>query len=231
MQEVVDFWVRHVSPQIATLVTAIGTIGLLICLVTLLGLSWLFQEVWEKEAFGFDTALLLALHQWANPVLDQVMLSLTRLGDPKFVVVIVVLSLGVLLWKRQRTEAKIFAIACLGALILNQGLKLFFAKPRPQLWTPLISERSFSFPSGHALGSLVLYGFLAYLLAIKFPKLSRWIYSFTIVLITGIGISRLYLGVHWFTDIVAGYAVGFLWLMVCTTMIKLQIRKNERHSF
>ena len=88
------------------------------------------------------------MHQWANPILDQVMLSLTRLGDPEFAVVIVVRSLGLLLWRRQRAEAKMLAIACLGALILNQGLKLFFAKPRPQLWTPLIVEKSFSFARG-----------------------------------------------------------------------------------
>ena len=173
MQRLIRFWVHRVNPQLATLIAAVGTIGLLSCLVILLGLSWLFQEVLEKEAFGFDTTVLLAVHRWSNPILDQVMLSLTRLGDPEFVVVIIVLSLGLLLWRRQRTEAKMLTIACLGALILNQGLKLFFAKPRPQLWTPLIVETSFSFPSGHALGSLVLYGFLAYLLAINYPRQSH----------------------------------------------------------
>ena len=222
MQNLIYFWVRRVNLQLATLTTAVGTIGLLSCLVILLSLGWLFQEVLEKEAFGFDTTLLLGVHQWSNPVLDQVMLSLTRLGDPEFVVVVVALSLGLLLWRRQRTEAKMLAIACLGALILNQGLKLFFAKPRPQLWTPLIVEKSFGFPSGHALGSLVLYGFLAYLLAVKYPKIHHWVYSFTIVLVIAIGVSRLYLGVHWFTDVAAGYAVGFLWLMVCITMLRLQ---------
>ena len=224
MQNLIHFWVRRINPQLATLIAAIGTIGLLSCLVILLGLSWLFQEVLEKEAFGFDTTVLLGVHRWANPILDQVMLSLTRLGDPEFVVVVVALSLGLLLWRRQRIEAKMLAIVCLGALILNQGLKLFFAKPRPQLWTPLIVEKSFSFPSGHALGSLVLYGFLAYLLAVKYPKIAHWIYSLTIVLVIAIGISRLYLGVHWFTDVAAGCAVGFLWLMICITMLKLQLR-------
>ncbi len=225
MQSLIRFWVHRVNPQLATLIAAVGTIGLLSCLVILLGLSWLFQEVLEKEAFGFDTTVLLAVHQWSNPSLDQVMLSLTRLGDPEFVVVVIILSLGLLLWRRQRTEAKMLAIACLGALILNQGLKLFFAKPRPQLWTPLIVETSFSFPSGHALGSLVLYGFLAYLLAVNYPRLSHWIYSVAVFLVMAIGVSRLYLGVHWVTDVAAGYAVGFLWLMVCITMLRLQTKR------
>ena len=225
MQRLIRFWVHRVNPQLATLIAAVGTIGLLSCLVILLGLSWLFQEVLEKEAFGFDTTVLLGVHRWSNPILDQVMLSLTRLGDPEFVVVIIVLSLGLLLWRRQRTEAKMLAIACLGALILNQGLKLFFAKPRPQLWTPLIVETSFSFPSGHALGSLVLYGFLAYLLAINYPRQSHWVYGFAVFLVMAIGVSRLYLGVHWVTDVAAGYAVGFLWLMVCITMLRLQTKR------
>lgn len=134
---------------------------------------------------------------------------------------IVVVTLAIL-WRRSRQEAKIFALACLGALILNTGLKLFFSKPRPQLWRLLISEKSFSFPSGHALGSLVLYGFLAYLLATHYPKYAKIIYSLAVVAIAAIGLSRLYLGVHWPTDVIAGYGVGFLWLMICIIMLKLQ---------
>lgn len=86
MQKLVHFWIRQINQHLATLVTAISTIGLFACLVILLGLSWLFQEVLEKEAFGFDTTVLLEVHRWANPVLDLVMVSLTRFGDPEFVV-------------------------------------------------------------------------------------------------------------------------------------------------
>jgi membrane-associated phospholipid phosphatase len=227
VKNLVSIGLRRIGLKLAPLIAAMGTVGLAACLIILLGLSWLFQEVWEKEAFGFDTAALLWLHQWANPVLDAVMLKITTLGNPEIVVVVVAFSLGWLWWRKRRLEAKVFAIACLGALILNQGLKLCFAKPRPQLWTRLISESSFSFPSGHALGSLVLYGFLAYLLAIQFPRLAHWIYGVAAGIIAAIGASRLYLGVHWPTDVVAGYAVGFLWLMVCITMIKLQTQTRQ----
>jgi membrane-associated phospholipid phosphatase len=222
VKNLISIGLRRVSFKLAPLIAAIGTVGLAACLIILLGLSWLFQEVWEKEAFGFDTTILLWLHQWANSGLDTVMLKITTLADPEFVVVVVAFSLGWLWWRQRRLEAKVFAIACLGALILNQGLKLCFTKLRPQLWTHLISETTFSFPSGHALGSLVLYGFLAYILATQFPRSAHWIYSAATGLITAIGASRLYLGVHWPTDVVAGYAVGFLWLMVCITMLKLQ---------
>jgi membrane-associated phospholipid phosphatase len=230
VKNLISIGLRRASFKLAPLIAAIGTVGLAVCLIILLGLSWLFQEVWEKEAFGLDTTVLLWLHQWANPVLDAVMLKITALGNPEFVVVVVVLSLGWLWWSKRRLEAKVFAIACLGALILNQGLKLCFAKPRPQLWTHLIAESSFSFPSGHSFGSLVLYGFLAYVLSRQFIRFTPWIYGVAAGIIAAIGASRLYLGVHWPTDVIAGFAVGFLWLMLCITMIKLQSQTKRSDS-
>jgi membrane-associated phospholipid phosphatase len=228
VKKFISIWLRRVGVRLEPLVAAIGTVGLATCLAILLGLSWLCQEVWEKEAFSFDTTALLWIHQWANPVLDAVMLKITTLGNPEFVVVVFILTLGWLWWRQCRSEAKVFAIACLGALILNQELKLFFTKARPQLWPRLITESSFSFPSGHALGSLVLYGFIAYVLAEQSPRHSRWIYSVAVGIITAIGGSRLYLGVHWPTDILAGYAVGFLWLMICIAMLRLHAQARLR---
>ena len=215
---------RRVGAPVMAFIATLSTVGLAICIVILLGLGWLCQEVWEKEAFSFDTTLLLKIHQWANPGLDQLMLSITRLGDPEVAGCMIGSSLIWLWWKHRRAEAKMFAIAVLGAVILNQGLKLFFAKPRPTLWPHLITETSFSFPSGHALGALVAYGFLAYVLASQFQRAAGVIYGGAIVLIAAIGFSRLYLGVHWPTDIICGYGVGFLWLMTCITLLKIQLR-------
>jgi membrane-associated phospholipid phosphatase len=217
---------RRVSAQVTKFIVALGTVGLAICFVILLGLSWLFQEVWEKEAFSFDTTILLKIHRLANPVLDQLMLSITRLGNPEVAVCMVGATFIWLWWKHRRIEAKMFAIASLGAVILNQGLKLFFEKPRPILWPRLITETSFSFPSGHALGSLVIGGFLAYLLASQFQRAAVAIYGGAIALIAAIGFSRLYLGVHWPTDIISGYGVGFLWLMTCITLLKMQLQPS-----
>jgi membrane-associated phospholipid phosphatase len=227
MKKLIYAWNRYVNPYVSSLIAAIGTAGLVICLLVLVGLSKLFLETWEKESFKFDTAILLKIHQWSSPSLDGIALNATRLANPEFVVVIVISSLLWLGWHRKFAEAKFFAVACLGALILNNALKLFFAKTRPELWPRLITETTFSFPSGHALGSLVLYGFLAYLLANYFPKFSYLIYGGSAVLIASIGMSRLYLGVHWPTDVIAGYGVGFLWLVICITMLKLDIQARE----
>ncbi len=177
--------------------------------------AWLCTEVWEREAFSFDRSSLLWIHQFANPELDRVMLFITSLGDPAMVVTIFISTIVWLGMKRRYTDGIRFIIACAGGVILNQVMKLFFAKPRPELWTRLISETSFSFPSGHAVGSMVVYGFIAYILAREFPIYRRYIYVVASILIIVIGFSRLYLGVHYPTDIIAGYGVGILWLTTC----------------
>jgi membrane-associated phospholipid phosphatase len=192
-----------------------------LCLLALFG--WLSREVWEKETFGFDTTILLWLHQYSNSWIDRLMLGLTNLANPEFVVILVAISLGVLLWYRRVWAAQIFILNCLGGLILNQGLKLIFVKPRPQLWTPLVVEHSYSFPSGHALGSLVIYGFLAVLLADRYPRYRVGIYSGASSIIMAIGLSRLFLGVHYPTDIIAGYAVGFVWLTTCVWILRKRV--------
>lgn len=227
MQRLVRLWLRYVNPHIATLVAAIGVVGLTCCLLLLLIVGWLCQEVWQKESFSFDTQILLWIYQSSSPLLDRLMLGFTELGNPHFVVAVVVATLFWLCWRRQWLQAKMFALACLGATVLNQGLKLVFVKPRPTLWTQLITETSFSFPSGHALGTLVLYGFLAYLLVNKYPKFRLIIYAIAGLIIAVIGLSRLYLGVHWPTDIIAGYAIGFLWLFTCLTLLKLQVGNRQ----
>ncbi|MEH2122855.1 phosphatase PAP2 family protein [Nostoc sp.] len=228
LRKISSFWLRHIHPRFAPLIATIGIVGLASCLLILFVLAKLAEEVLEREAFAFDTSFLLWLHQFANPHLDNLMLFITNLGNPSTVVIVAGATFLLLWWQRYREEAKIFVLVCLGGLILNTGLKLLFSKPRPELWHRLITEKSFSFPSGHALGSMVLYGFIAYELAIHYPHFAKIIYTLTVIFIAAIGISRLYLGVHWPTDIIAGYGVGFLWLMICITMLKLQ-RLRQRN--
>lgn len=219
---IVNFWLRHIHPPLTSLIAAIGIFGLTICIAILFFLAKLSEEVLEKESFAFDQSLLLWIHQFATPRNDRLMLAITQLGNPSFVVIIFIGSVLILGWRRNYQELLVLILAALGAWILNTELKLFFSKPRPELWISLIKETSYSFPSGHALGSSVLYGFLAYLLATRYTRLTILIYTIAILLIATIGFSRLYLGVHWPTDILAGYGVGFLWLMMCITMLNLR---------
>jgi membrane-associated phospholipid phosphatase len=188
---------------------------LIVYLLILLVVAWLCTEVWEKEAFSFDRSFLLWLHQFANPQLDRLMLFFTLLGNPSTVVSIFVVTIAWLLIKHRYSDAIRFAIVCAGGVVINQEMKLFFAKPRPELWPRLITDPTFSFPSGHATGSMVVYGFLAYISAKQFQRYIRYIYAIASTIIISIGFSRLYLGVHYPTDIIAGYGIGFLWLITC----------------
>ncbi|WP_088891532.1 phosphatase PAP2 family protein [Leptolyngbya ohadii] len=217
-----QFWLRRIYPSIESLVAAIGTVGLISCLLVLWLVAYLSDEILERENFAFNTSFLNWLHQYTNPTLDRLMLGITHLGDPPIVMPIFITVL-IILWLRQyRQEAQIFLIAGIGATILNNALKLYFRNPRPALWTRIITETSYSFPSGHALGSIVLYGMIAFLLARHFPRYAGWFYAAAGVLTGAIGFSRLYLGVHWVTDVIGGWGMGFLWLMICVTMLRLK---------
>jgi membrane-associated phospholipid phosphatase len=199
-----------------------GNISKILVVICTLILGWLCQQVWQKSSWQLETNILLNIHQWANPVLDQIMLSITSLCDPEFVVIIVMLTTAWFLWRRKLTEVTILTLACFGALILNEGMKLLFSRPRPTLWPSLLHETTFGFPSGHALGSIVLYGLLAYFYASYRPHHAKGIYLCSVLLIGSIGFSRLYLGVHYPTDIIAGYIMGWLWLMACICFLRLQ---------
>ncbi|MBD1853081.1 phosphatase PAP2 family protein [Leptolyngbya sp. FACHB-711] len=222
LRSIKHFWLRRIYPSLASLIAAIGMVGLISCLSVLWLVAYLSDEILERENFAFNTAFLNWLHQFTNPTLDRLMLAITHLGSWPIVVPIL-LTVFLTLWlKRQRQEAQIFLIANIGAFILKNALKLFFKNPRPALWMRLITETSYSFPSGHALGSMVLYGMIAFLLARHFPKRAGWFYGIAAVLTGAIGFSRLYLGVHWVTDVVGGWGMGFLWLMICVVMLRLK---------
>jgi membrane-associated phospholipid phosphatase len=222
IRKLANFWRQKLHRPLASLITTVGTVGLISCLLIIYLLAQLSDNVLDQEAFAFDQTVLLGIHQFANPTLDRIMLAITNIGNPHTMVAISGITLAILLWRRYYQEAKIFVVDCLGGVILSYGLKMVFSKQRPNLWQSAIEETSFSYPSGHALGSTILYGFLAYILATRYPQFALLIYTGAVLLIGAIGLSRLYLGVHWPTDIVAGYSIGFLWVMFCITMLKLQ---------
>lgn len=215
-------WIKTVHPRITSFVAFFGVVWLGVCALTLYLLAQLSENVLEQEAFAFDKSVLLHIHRLASPALDMLMASVTRIGDPRTVVPLTAIIFGVLWWRLYRLEAQFFALNAFGGAVLSYVLKLAFSKQRPQLWNSPIVETTFSYPSGHALGSVVLYGFLSYILATLYPRYARAFYSAVTLLIIAIGFSRLYLGVHWPTDIIAGYGIGFLWITVCISLLRLR---------
>ncbi|MGB3199925.1 MAG: phosphatase PAP2 family protein [Nodosilinea sp.] len=219
-----------VHPRLISFVATVGVTWLGVCLLLLFGLANLAEDVLEQEAFAVDETILLWINGFANPALDQIMLTTTHLGDPEIVVPLTCIGVIWLWWRWRWRVAAIFAITCIGGAVLSTGFKLFFGKARPELWSQLITETSYSFPSGHALGAMVLYGFSAYLMAQRFQLQKGWVYGIAVVLIGSIGFSRIYLGVHWPTDVVAGYSIGFLWLSLCIGLFQLETRRWQRST-
>jgi membrane-associated phospholipid phosphatase len=165
------------------------------------------------------------------PFWNSVFSFLTQLGDARWITV-VALSMAFVLWRHRRFAYKAgLAVALFGSLFASEVIKLLVQRARPDAALALIHETGYSFPSMHATVSLAIYGFLAYMVwKLMHPPHHRlpWV-IFLCVLIALIGFSRIYLGVHYFSDVLGGYVVGgiFLWLGILTTK-RLNGLRNDR---
>ncbi|MDZ8025690.1 MAG: phosphatase PAP2 family protein [Nostoc sp. DedQUE11] len=172
--------------------------------------------------YGLDRSILLAIQKVHTPLLDRLMLSITFFGEP---LVLLLISLGVGInwsYNNRRWQATTLGITTSSAMVLIYLLKVLFGRARPTLWKWIIDVGHPSFPSGHAMLSLVVYGLIAYILAKESPQWQKQIFTLTAILIIAIGFSRLYLGVHWPTDVFVGYAVGLLCLVACILTLELE---------
>ncbi|KAF1687985.1 hypothetical protein B1992_00675 [Pseudoxanthomonas broegbernensis] len=174
---------------------------------------WLFAalagRVHALEDMGLDDALLRWLDGLASPGLDVLVVAVTRAGYEYGVIPAdVLLALGLLAWRRWR-EA-VFAIAAFaGSAVLNVATKQAFQRERPSLWASVAPEDTFSFPSGHAMGSMTL-AVVCVLLA--WHTRWRWpVLALASAFTVAVGVSRLYLGVHYPSDVIAGWAAGLAW--------------------
>lgn len=192
----------------------------IICSIVLFLLTLLFVAVLNQKTDIFDENILAWLQQFTNPFLTKIFKLFYLIGDEYFAALIVFINLIFLYLKRYRQEAKVFAGGALGILIIiDLILKPFFDRPRPlqRLASDIIGN---SFPSGHVAGNFFLYFYLAYLLAKKWPDRSKSIYTITAIFILLISLSTVYLRLHWPTDVIASYGIGYLWLTTCLTTLK-----------
>jgi undecaprenyl-diphosphatase len=188
-----------------------GFVALLACL---LALGAIAEDVHNQEASALDALATPLLHGLSNPILDAVMGTLTTLGSTIVVVPLFVAALVLLIWRRHRREALFLAVSMAGSLVLNQSLKLIFQRPRPQLaWAQVQPE--YSFPSGHAMNSIVFYVAVALIVWVLWGRRAGLIATvLAIVLALLIGTSRIYLGYHYFTDVLGGLLAGAAWLII-----------------
>jgi undecaprenyl-diphosphatase len=191
--------------------------GFSVLLATAAAFAWLADEVGEGGTQRFDNAVLLWMHRHASPTLSSFALEVTSLGSGLPIAVVLLVSTAFLWATRHRYSVLLLWIAVAGGEILNATLKGVFDRPRPRLF-PWLTHASFSsFPSGHAMTAVIVYVTLAYLIARLEPSraMRRLTFAVTGLLVLGIGLSRMYLGVHYPSDVLAGYAAGCAWATFC----------------
>lgn len=192
------------------------SIAFIVCLVSLIGFGFMAFLVSGHKIIQFDSIVISFIQGLESPMLTAVMKFFTFIGSTSS---IVVLSLLVLffLYKvlKHRSELILFIAVLLGSNILFLSLKLLFHRARPDFHR-LIEVGGYSFPSGHATNAFALYGLLAFLLWRHIPvKWGRTILILiSITMIIAIGLSRIYLGVHYPTDVISGYLAGGFWLAI-----------------
>ena len=207
-------------------------IGLGTAIGALIFFGWLADEALEGDARAFDDATRAAVHQFASPMVTAIMRGFSFVGSTIALTagtIFVVVRFAMRKWKR---EAILFALTMIGAGLLNITLKLAFKRPRPVPFFNLSPPESYSFPSGHSLTSAVFFGALAAILTARIKsrqvRAAIWIVSTSMFLL--IGLSRIYLGVHYTTDVIAGFAAALIWILVVRFVEMGFVRRRRRKS-
>jgi undecaprenyl-diphosphatase len=196
----------------------------------------LADEMMEGEIKPFDEAILRVLRNpadLADPIgprwLETAMLDITALGGTAVLTLITAGVIGFLLIDQKRGAALFVLAAVVGGTLLSTLAKLAFARPRPELVAHLVDVSSYSFPSGHALSSAVTYLTLGALLARTQARnrIKAYLLGAAVVLTLLIGTSRVYLGVHYPSDVLAGWSLGAAWAMLCWQVERLLQQRGQ----
>jgi membrane-associated phospholipid phosphatase len=192
----------------------------------------LLQDIVEQESIVlFDARFSSLIASLRDPILTQFFYAMTFIGQGPTAVVMVSILLIVLFLYKKRIYIPGLLISVIGSETMDSLIKLYVHRPRPTGPIPLFTETSFSFPSGHATIAVALYGFLIYIFYRVSSKRRERIGAAIIggFVILGIGASRIYLGVHFFSDVMGGYLLGFLWLLIGIGLIEwLERNRNKK---
>ncbi|MBT2757980.1 phosphatase PAP2 family protein [Mesobacillus foraminis] len=182
-----------------------------------------------------DPKVMGFVQTYSSPFLDSIMIFITTLGSKGVIGLLLVACISLILLKQRNYWGTLISfLTVAGGGILNLLLKGLFERERPEI-NRIIDADGFSFPSGHSMGSIIFYGFLGYLVFRSEWKIHSkfgWITLLSMVIFL-VGISRVYLGVHYPSDVLAGFSAGFIWLILCISILELiywakRARKFER---
>ncbi len=183
----------------------------------------------SSDILSFDNTIIDFIQSYISEDLTIWVERVTFLGSVSFITTVILIITILLLWRKKYALA-IFIITAngLGAL-LNKLLKWFFKRERPDI-LPVIIEKGYSFPSGHSMGSLIFFGSCAYLCIhiVKSTGSKIIAYIIACLFIVLIGVSRIYLGVHYPTDVVGGYSIGIAYSAICILAFRLYEFRTKR---
>ncbi len=214
---------RHGAPRTAELLFTSG--GLLAVLAAIvLGLADGATE--SNGLASIDPPVWQWVIERRSPALTEAAIVVTNVGSTVAMSIIAVAAAGYLWWRGRRSDAALVAVVAAGAGVLVRFGKATVGRDRPPVDLRLVAEGNESFPSGHALASGAIIGVL---LVVFVPSIGRpWVRAAVIgaacLFVLAIGLSRLYLGVHWATDVIGGWVTGLAWLLLCLT-----VRQVWRH--
>lgn len=182
------------------------------------------KTVWQNENIKIDEIIYGYISSWINPILTNVFKFITYFGSA---LPIITISAIILITEKNRKYSKYIIMNLIIIFIFNQVLKFIFQRPRPSI-NRLVQEGGFSFPSGHSMVSAGFYGLLTYLAFknIENKKIRYVVTSCLIVLILLIGISRIYLGVHYASDVIGAFCISIAYLVLFTHITKIGTKER-----
>jgi membrane-associated phospholipid phosphatase len=196
-------------------------------LLLLLPFIQLCYQTFNKNYYPFDLNIIEFLGNQRNAGLDFIFTNIYRTSNTYVTGAIVLVALIALIRQRYWSEVKALVFATLGILILvDKILKPFFDRdrpPKPRLVSDLSPD---SFPSGHAAGNLVFYFYMCFIIATRYPHLTKYVYGVATCLVLLIGFSSVYVKAHWTTDILGGYVFGYCWLLISLNLLQFLTQRQ-----
>ena len=197
-------------------------LGGIFCVLATFGFGWLAKGIFADQFVAFDKGIITWLHSYWGPLTDQIMLFFTTMGSTLILALWVILAAAALLRKGRWIDAGGLVVAAGGAGIANQALKEIFKRVRPDLFPGPFHLTSYSFPSGHSMGSIAVYGMLAFVIVRLLRRRSHQVAVIlaAALIVICVGLSRVYFDVHYPTDVLGGFLAGGTWLAITIGIVQ-----------